>query len=61
MQDRIKTEQEKDAQWVRKGKKFKTKYFTALKDLFGEIKKDADYIFEPENCCPNRKTISNIK
>jgi len=42
MQDRIKSTQEKDQEWQRRGKKYKTKYFTALKDLFGETKNDKD-------------------
>ena len=34
------TQEEKDAQWIRRGKKYKTKYFTALKDLYGHMEKD---------------------
>lgn len=40
--DLAKTQQEKDTDWQRKGKKYKTKYFIALKDLFNEVTHDTD-------------------
>jgi hypothetical protein len=35
-------EAEADYQFQKKGKKFKTKYFSALKQLFGEANNDTD-------------------
>lgn len=55
--------------WQRKGKKYKTKYFAALKQLFGEIENDKDCQTQvatqgygegwEENCCPHRRTRSD--
>lgn len=73
MQDRIKTTQELDAQWVRRGKKYKAKYFGALKELFMEVDKevtnDKDCQIQStkqgrndnweENTCPNRRSRPN--
>jgi hypothetical protein len=46
--------------WQKKGKKFKTKYFAALKDLYSVAEKETKPIFEPENCCPSRKPRREI-
>ncbi len=43
--------------WQKKGKKFKTKYFAALKDLYGSVDNgtcDTYGTWEGENCCPSR-------
>ena len=63
--DKAQTQEERDAQWVRRGKKYKTKYLTALKDLFKEVEHDTDCQVSGtalpkedeiyESCCPNRK------
>lgn len=58
--DQALTQEEKDAQWVRRGKKYKTKYFTALKDLFKEVENNTNYGFEQENCCPSRRDRSDL-
>ncbi len=67
--DKALTQEEKDAQWVRRGKKYKTKYFGALKELFKEVTNDKDCQVEAntkvsgwnedENCCPNRRARSD--
>ena len=46
---------EEKYEWSRKGKKYKTKYFCALKELFGEIKNDTDCHEEAKERCTTRK------
>ncbi len=38
----MKHEVEKQYEWSKKGKKYKTKYFGALKDLYGSVQNDKD-------------------
>ena len=66
--DRALTEAEKDKAWQRRGKKYKMKYFAALKECFKtideEAKDDKDCQLQDtkhgygegweENCCPLR-------
>lgn len=55
MQGRIKETPEQ--LWQRKGKKFRTKYFAALKDLYGSIEHDKDcQIKDSESCDTNGRT-----
>ena len=50
---------EKDYAWQRKGKKFKTKYFEALKSLYGGTSHDKDCQHEEStaNGGPGAKSI----